>query len=208
MKQLTIAVGPQGSGNHLYAKLFGSNTNVFAWQSLQTQYWEGHDMEPFADCWENPKLLLDFSIDTHDYYYTSIGCPYVFDGKTRIPQFQEFDKYAVQKFDHVNYMIIGRDKNILEHQQTRVRGGVTYTKFLEHLDFFLDKSPVWVSQELVYLYGIQYLNSVEKQLNIPQQMRNIADILVEDKNTKYMSYVEHTELDDLIKLASSRRGAL
>ena len=50
MKQLVIAVGPQGSGNHLYAKIFGSNSKVFAWESLQEKYWEGHDMEPFSDC--------------------------------------------------------------------------------------------------------------------------------------------------------------
>ena len=60
MKQLTIAVGPQGSGNHLYAKLFGSNKNIYGWQSLQEKYWEGHDMEPFSDYWQNPEFLLDF----------------------------------------------------------------------------------------------------------------------------------------------------
>ena len=62
MKQLTIAVGPQGSGNHLYAKLFGSNKNIYGWQSLQEKYWEGHDMEPFSDYWQNPEFLLDFDL--------------------------------------------------------------------------------------------------------------------------------------------------
>ena len=134
MKHLVITVGPQGSGNHLYAKLFGSNPKVFAWETLQEKYWEGHDMEPFSDCWEDPKLLLDFNISEYDYYYTSMGCPYVFDGETRIPKFSEFHKYATQKFDKVSYMIIGRDRNILEHQQTRVRGKHTTPKFLEQLD--------------------------------------------------------------------------
>ena len=210
MKHLIIAVGPQGSGNHLYAKIFGSNDKVFAWETLQTKYWEGHDMEPFADCWEHPFLLLDFPTDTHDYYYTSMGCPYVFDGETRIPKFAEFHHYAKLKFDTVSYMIIGRDRNILEHQQTRVRGGVTYPKFLEQLPFFLNKKHIFVSQELIYLYGIDYINSIEKQLGLPinTDKDKIDEILSEDKNRKYMSYVEHTELDDLIKLASSKRGAL
>ena len=101
MKNLIIAAGPQGSGNHLYAKLFGSNPKVFAWENLQDKYWEGHDMEPFADCWENPKLLLDFDISEYDYYYTSMGCPYVFDGETRIPNFAEFHNYAIKKFDNI-----------------------------------------------------------------------------------------------------------
>ena len=210
MKQLTIAVGPQGSGNHLYAKLFGSNVNVYAWQSLQEKYWEGHDMEPFADCWENPKLLLDFDTSTHDYYYTSMGAPYVFDGETKIPKFAEFHKYALQVFDNVNYMIIGRDRNILEHQQNRVRGRHTTPKFLEQLDFFMDKSHIFVCQELMYLYGVKYINSVEKSLNLPinTNVGKINEILKQDQNRKYMHYVEYTELDDLIKLASSRRGAL
>jgi hypothetical protein len=210
MKQLTIAVGPQGSGNHLYAKLFGSNPNVYAWQSLQEKYWEGHDMEPFADCWEDPTLLLDFDTSTHDYYYTSMGAPYVFDGETKIPKFAEFHRYALQIFDNVNYMIIGRDRNILEHQQTRVRGGVTYPHFLENMHHFLDKQHMFVSQELVYLYGIQYINSIESTLGLPlnTSVQQVEEILIQDQNRKYMHYVEYTELDDLIKLASSHRGAL
>jgi len=210
MKQLVIAVGPQGSGNHLYAKIFGSNPTVFAWETLQEKYWEGHDMEPFADCWGDPKLLLDFNISEYDYYYTSMGCPYVFDGETRIPNFAEFHNYATQKFDNVSYMIIGRDRNILEHQQNRVRGKHTTPKFLEQLDFFLDKNHVFVSQELIYLYGQKYINSIEKQLQIPvnTNISKINEILAEDKNKKYMSYVEYSKLDDLIKLASSKRGAI
>lgn len=210
MKQLTIAVGPQGSGNHLYAKLFGSNPAVFAWDSLQHKYWEGHDMEPFADCWQTPKLLLDFDTSSHDYYYTSMGCPYVFDGETKIPDYATFHDYAIKVFDFVNYMIIGRDRNILEHQQTRVRGSHTTPKFLEQLNFFLDKHHVFVSQELVYLYGIKYMNSIETQLGMPLNTHTdkINKILSEDKNKKYMSYVKHTDLDELIKLASSSRGAV
>lgn len=194
----------------MYAKIFGSNENVFAWETLQHKYWEGHDMEPFSDCWENPELLLDFDTTTHDYYYTSMGAPYVFDGETKIPDFKNFHHYATQAFHNVTYMIIGRDRNILEHQQTRVRGRHTTPRFLEQLDFFMDKKHIFVSQELLYLYGAKYVNSIEEQLDIPKNTntRAIEKILVQDKNKKYMNYVEYTELDDLIKLASSKRGAL
>ena len=74
----------------------------------------------------------------------------------------------------------------------------------------MDKKHIFVSQELLYLYGIKYVNSIEQQLHIPKNI-NIAEIekiLVQDKNKKYMNYIEYTELDDLIKLASSKRGAL
>lgn len=210
MKTLIIGVGPQGSGNHLYAKIFGSNPNVFAWNSLQYKYWEGHDMEPFADCWETPDLLLEFDTSTHDYYYTSMGCPYVFDGETRIPKFNEFDSVARIAFDSVKYMIIGRDRNILEHQQQRVRKRHSTPDFLQQLDFFMDKNPVFVSQELLYLYGLPYIHNIETQLKIPNNTNidKINEILSDDQNQKYMNYVEHTELDTLIKLASSARGAL
>ena len=210
MKTLIIAAGPQGSGNHLYAKIFGSNPSVFAWKTLQHKYWEGHDMEPFADCWETPELLLEFDTDTHDYYYTSMGCPYVYDGETRIPKFEQFHTYALQKFDSVRYMIIGRDRNILEHQQQRVRGRHSTPDFLEQLPFFMNKNPVFVSQELIYLYGLPYIHCIESQLGIPCNTNTdrINTILEQDKNRKYMNYVEHTELDELIKLASSARGAL
>ena len=139
-----------------------------------------------------------------------MGCPYVFDGETRIPNFVEFHNYAIKKFDNVAYMIIGRDRNILEHQQNRVRGRHTTPQFLEQLDFFLDKNHVFVSQELIYLYGQKYINSIEKQLQIPVNTNTskINEILAEDKNKKYMSYVEYSKLDDLIKLASSKRGAI
>ena len=210
MKQLTIAVGPQGSGNHLYAKLFGSNKNIYGWQSLQEKYWEGHDMEPFSDYWQNPEFLLDFDTSTHDYFYTSMGCPYVFDGETLIPDFETYHYYAAQVFDNVNYIIIGRDKNILRHQQSRVRNNITFPKLIKELDFFLTKSHVFVSQELIYLYGIKYLNSIEDSLDIPRNnnIDKINEILIEDQNYKYMQYVEYTELDDLVKLASKERGGL
>lgn len=103
------------------------------------------------------------------------GAPYIFDGETKIPDFKNFHHYATQKFDTVTYMIIGRDRNILEHQQTRVRGHHTTPRFLEQLDFFMDKKHIFVSQELLYLYGIKYVNSIEQQLHIPKNI-NIAEI--------------------------------
>ena len=130
--------------------------------------------------------------------------------ETLASKYEEFHKYATQKFDKVSYMIIGRDRNILEHQQNRVRGKHTTPKFLEQLDFFLDKEHIFVSQELIYLYGIKYINSIEEKLGLPKNTNSskIDEILSEDKNKKYMSYVEYTELDDLIKLASSKRGGV
>ena len=51
---LIIATGPQGSGNHLFAKAFGATQDVKGWDSLKDKYWEGHDMYPFAEYWKDP----------------------------------------------------------------------------------------------------------------------------------------------------------
>ena len=57
---LTIMTGPQGSGNHLFSKALGHNNDIFVWPSLQEKYWEGHDLEPFAEYWKDPTKLYEF----------------------------------------------------------------------------------------------------------------------------------------------------
>ena len=42
---LLIVTGPQGSGNHLFAKLFNLHPDVYGLN--MTRYWQGHDTEPF-----------------------------------------------------------------------------------------------------------------------------------------------------------------
>ena len=87
---LIIATGPQGSGNHLFAKAFGSTQVVKGWDSLKEKYWEGHDMEPFAECWKDPTLLKNFDWKQSQYFYTSISCPYFDDGVESIPNEKNF----------------------------------------------------------------------------------------------------------------------
>ena len=51
MKTLAILTGPQGSGNHLWSKIFSLHEDVFGWKSLLDNYWEAHRYsEPFAAC--------------------------------------------------------------------------------------------------------------------------------------------------------------
>ena len=57
---LTIMTGTQGSGNHLFSKALGQNKNIFVWPSLQEKYWEGHDLEPFAEYWKDPEKFDPF----------------------------------------------------------------------------------------------------------------------------------------------------
>ena len=69
MKTLAILTGPQGSGNHLWSKIFSLHHDVFGWKSLLDNYWEAHrTTEPFAKCWKNIELLKEFDWSTHDYF--------------------------------------------------------------------------------------------------------------------------------------------
>jgi hypothetical protein len=198
---LLIITGPQGSGNHLFSKIFALGP-VAGWKQLNQKYWIGHDQEPFAEYWKNPELLDTFTWD-QDYYVTSISCPYVYRGETVIPEYDEFiSRCSVP----VRLAIIGRDQTILEYQQSRVRGKVTKDKLLNVVDGLMKYNPTFISQELLYLYGANYIKSLGQQLEFPvsQDTTAINEILQEDANKKYIEPVIAHWLDEEVKLASRK----
>ncbi len=209
---LTIMTGPQGAGNHLFSKALGQNKNIFVWPALQEKYWEGHDLEPFAECWKDPLKLNDFDWKQSQYFITSISCPYFDDGVETIPAYDNFIEVA-RKFCRIQFLIIGRDSNILKLQQERVREKHTTPFFMKQLDsIILGNKTIFASQELLYLYKIRYLQSLEKQLGLlPNEVTlddtKLLEILSNDANKKYISQAEST-LDKTIQLASSRKGAV
>ena len=58
--KLILLTGPQGSGNHMWSKLFAMHPVVTGW--VMQNYWEGHHEEPFAEYWDNPDKLKEFQI--------------------------------------------------------------------------------------------------------------------------------------------------
>ena len=56
--KLILLTGPQGSGNHMWSKLFAMHPVVTGW--VMQNYWEGHHEEPFAEYWDNPDKLKEF----------------------------------------------------------------------------------------------------------------------------------------------------
>ena len=204
--------GPQGSGNHLFSKALGQNKNIFVWPSLQEKYWEGHDLEPFAEYWKDPSKLNDFDWKQSNYFITSISCPYFDDGVETIPQYKEFINIA-KKFADVQFLIIGRDENITTLQQERVRGKHTTPIFIKELDnIIFNYRTIFASQELLYLYKMHYLNWLEREIGLLQTEltsndNSLSKILVKNSNTKYISQA-NSELDKTIKLASSYKGAV
>ena len=204
--------GPQGSGNHLFSKALGQNKNIFVWPSLQEKYWEGHDLEPFAEYWKDPSKLNDFDWKQSNYFITSISCPYFDDGVETIPQYNEFIDEA-KKFADIQFLIIGRDRNIMKLQQERVRGKHTTHEFLSQIDSVIfNYKTIFASQEMLYLYELTYLQWLEKELGLypleitPDNIK-LLDILSNDANEKYISQTK-SDLDKTIKLASSYKGAL
>ena len=113
MRRLLILTGPQGSGNHLFSKIFALHEDVFGWKSLLNTYWEGHHHEPFAQYWQDPDKLRMFDWTQKDFYVTSVSCPYFKDQSPQIPEYMDFINVAMEKVDYITLMI----KSILNTKQ-------------------------------------------------------------------------------------------
>jgi hypothetical protein len=205
-KKLLILTGPQGSGNHLWSKIFALHPQVAGWSALLDQYWIGHDQEPFADCWENPDLLKDFVWGECKYFVTSVSTPYMLNGERTVPDIVRFAATAMGQGVRVKIAIIGRDRNILQYQETRVRGDATFDVALAEYEKLTTWSPVFLSYELLHLYRKNYLQQVSQQLEFPIDFAHpgLNNILQDDTNSKYFQPVAHHATDDLARHTSRK----
>ena len=98
-------------------------------------------------------------------------------------------------------------------QQERVRGKHTTPDFMSQIDnIIFNFKTIFASQEMLYLYKLNYLQWLEKELGLLDSeltvdSNRLLEILSKDANEKYISQTE-SELDKVIKLASSRKGAI
>ena len=192
---LLIITGPQGSGNHLFSKIFSHHKDVYGWNALYKNIWVGHDQEVFQPYWLEPKKLKDFDWTQSKYFVTSISCPFINKEKEfTVPKYQAFIKHA-KKYATVKIAIIGRDKNIIKHQQLRVRRGRhTAPMALQKLNRLND--AVYLSQELFFLYGTNYIKSISKQLNFPISTGSyIKNLLKHEANGKYIKKASKGKFD-------------
>jgi hypothetical protein len=207
MKEFLIITGPQGSGNHLFSKIFALDNKVFAWEDLLNEYWIHHFKEPFADCWNNPKLLKEFDWSKKDFYVSSISCPYAKQDNLMqpvIPNYKDFIETLEGLGIKVKLAIIGRDKNILTSQQQRVRRRVSLPEFESQLDYLTSRANIFLSSELLYLYKEYYIKNIGELLNFPvdHQHELINVILKDDQNKKYIKDIEPQALDRYIQSAA------
>ena len=90
--------------------------------------------------------------------------------------------------------IIGRDKNITELQQSRVRKNYTTPRFLAELEYLTSLPHTFLSFELAQLYGVPYLKSVGKQMGLPiaDSSPHYEKILSVNSNRAYVSEIEES----------------
>ena len=204
MKTLLILTGPQGAGNHLWSKIFALHPQVLGWRALLDTHWIGHDQEPFAQAWADPARLNEMSWRQADWFVTSMSVPYMNNGTVTVPDFKGFVR-GVQNLGHrVIFGVLGRDQNIVRMQQQRVRGAPTLDQSLKEFDNLA--APVFLSYELLHLYGHKYLESIGRQLNFPIAVNDsrITAILADDTNAKYFGAVGAQPTDRLAQHASRK----
>jgi len=204
MKTLLILTGPQGSGNHVWSKIFALHPQVLGWRALLDTDWIGHDQEPFAQAWADPARLNEMSWRQADWFVTSMSVPFMLNGEATVPDFKGFVR-GVQNLGHrVIFGVLGRDQNIVRMQQQRVRGSVTLDQALKEFDNLA--APVFLSYELLHLYGHKYLESIGRQLNFPIAATDprLIGILADDANAKYFAAVGDQPRDRLAQHASRK----
>ena len=192
---MLIVTGPQGAGNHLFAKLFNLHPEVYGWD--MKKFWVGHHTEPFSELWWDTSKIKDFGWELcSDFYTTSISCPYFKNKESQIPKYEEFIT-EVEKYCNVLVAIIGRDRTILEYEQQRVREAHTTPVALKQFEYLYTLDPYFVSMELVFLYKENYLRQVGRDLGFPvvDDSELVNHVLLDDSNKKYIHEIEFAPLD-------------
>ena len=198
---MLIVTGPQGSGNHMFAKLFNLHKDVYGWN--MPKFWVGHHTEPFAELWWDTSKIKDFDWEQKEYYTTSISCPYFKNKEPQIPKYKKFIT-EVEKYCDVSIAIIGRDRTILEYEQTRVRKRHTTPLALKEFEYLYTLNPYFLSMELAFLYRENYIRQVGNDLNFPviDNPKIINKALNDESNKKYIHEVDEQPLDLEIYQAS------
>jgi hypothetical protein len=196
-KKLLIITGPQGSGNHLFSKIFSFHGDVQGWD-FKENYWIPSDEEPFADCWVTPSKTRELLRNTtKNYVVANVSVPFVYDGQKTIPAIQEVHDVALDDGWDVQIGIVARDQNINKMQQQRVRGEHTLPTAMQYY-YCLNAKVNFLSHESLYLYRGYYLSWLSRVLEFPIAHfdRRVEFTLEQDQNKKYVKYVGDHWLDE------------
>jgi hypothetical protein len=203
MKKLLIVTGPQGSGNHLFSRVFSTHPKVGGWKQLLDEYWVPSDLEPFAEYWVYPERMTAESFEGKDYWLANVSVPFVYDGVRQTPKILEMAKQAKSLGIDVTIAIIVRDQNIQVEQQLRVRKEITLPIAQEYYynHLLTGNFPVhFLDNEAFFLHKEHYLRWVSKLLEFPIDYDNpdILKFITEDPNRKYVKHVDEYWLDEQV----------
>jgi len=201
-KRLLIITGPQGSGNHIFSRVFSMHPAVRGWEQLKDQYWVPSDEETFAEYWVHPDRLTPAVFDGADYFLANVSVPFFYDGVRQTPHIREVADRARSFGIDVSIGIVVRDATINSVQQQRVGGAVTlpqaqeyYRKYLlysEHQIYFLD-------HEALFLWGEYYVNRMAHDMEFPVDTDRCLTLLDQNPNRKYVTAVDDHWLDAEIR---------
>lgn len=200
MKKLLLLTGPQGSGNHIFSRIFSLHPEVKGWDAILESYWVPTDEDFFAPYFIEPENLTAEIFKQYDFFVTDISCPFVYNGSIVIPRLQDFIT-KVQGFGvEVIVCVIVRDEHINTEQQKRLRGGSTLGTALEQYNT-LNSDINYLSLESLFLHRKNYLRWVSKVLDFPIDLDNVSlfKFLEESPNKKYVKYVDDYWLDETVK---------
>ena len=193
MKKLLIVTGPQGSGNHLFARLFSAHPNVVGWESLHDNYWVPSDQEPFARYWVYPEEL---KFPDGDFFCANVSVPFFYDGVRQVPKIKEVAQKAMSLGVQPIIAVIVRDRNINELQQVRVGGECTIDTALE---YYKDMAVHFIDHEAFFLYKEKYIEYLGRLLEFPVTKEGIDNFISVDANHKYVFPCKKHWLDDVIR---------
>ena len=193
MKKLLIVTGPQGSGNHLFARLFSAHPNVVGWESLHDNYWVPSDQEPFARYWVYPEEL---KFPEGDFFCANVSVPFFYDGVRQVPKIKEVAQKAMSLGVQPIIAVIVRDRNINELQQVRVGGECTIDTALE---YYKDMAVHFIDHEAFFLYKGKYMEYLGRTLDFPVTKKGIDNFISVDANHKYVFPCKEHWLDNEIR---------
>ena len=193
MKKLLIVTGPQGSGNHLFARLFSMHPNVVGWESLHDNYWVPSDEEPFARYWVYPEEL---KFPEGDFFCANVSVPFFYDGVRQTPKIKEVAYKAISMGVQPIIAVIVRDRNINELQQVRVGGECTMDIATE---YYKDIACHFIDHEAFFLYKEKYIEYLGRILEFPVIKEGIDNFISVDANHKYVFPCKKHWLDDVIR---------
>jgi predicted ABC-type ATPase len=196
-KKLIIITGPQGSGNHLFSKIFNVHPDINGWD-FGDKYWIPSDEEPFAECWVDPSKTKEKL--TGRYMVANVSVPFVYDGVRQVPKIQEVADEAREAGYEVTIAIVCRDANINALQQKRVRFEITLGQAMEYYRNLQNVERAFLSHESLYLHKCMYLKWLSTILDFPIAFsdKQVFAHLEEDQNRKYVTYVEQHWLDQQV----------